>query len=49
MGQLRLPRQEYVRFLRTDRLKNDLQPGEKILTLHFHLNVYEYQRRLCAI
>lgn len=27
MGQVRFPRQEYVKLRRTDRLKNDLQPG----------------------
>lgn len=26
MGQFRFPLHEYVRFLRTERLKNDLQP-----------------------
>lgn len=29
MGQLRLPRHEYVRLRRTDRLKKDLQPADK--------------------
>lgn len=29
MGQLRFPRHEYVKFLRTERLKNDLQPINK--------------------
>lgn len=29
IGQLRFPRHEYVKFLRTERLKNDLQPINK--------------------